>query len=104
MAKKEYVGVINARNKTRVVMMEVGSPTHIKAMKGIGNWSLANPEQEKAYTEKKSSAKSADVEKPTQTVDETPNAPEPNTAQPEPTEELKPKAKSKGGRPKKENS
>ena len=113
MAEKQFIGVMNSRNKTRVIMVAEGSRTHEAAKKGIGGWSLANPEQEKAYIEKKSSAKSADVDKPTATVEETPSAPEPTDEQPksvepkdkpEPTEEPKPKAKGKGGRPKKENS
>lgn len=112
MAEKQFVGVMNSRNKTRVIMVAEGSRTHEAAKKGIGGWSLANPEQEKAYTEKKSSAKSADVEQPVKEAEQA-NAPEPTEEQPkavepkdntEPTEEPKPKAKGKGGRPKKENS
>lgn len=104
MAKKEQVGVINSRNKDRVLMVEVDSVTYNKAVRGAGGWSLANPSQAKkaAEQEKKSvtSAEGDTSETPTSTnepkaaEEETPTAPDPEKA----AKPRKPKAEKPEGK------
>ena len=62
--KKEYVGVISERNRTRVIQVEKGSNTHKLAEQAEGDgyfrgWKLANPSQVKKAAEEKKSVKNA---------------------------------------------
>lgn len=113
MAEKQYVGVINTRNRTRVIEVEVNSATAKKAANGIGGWSLANPTEMAIAAKEKKSAKGAVDKTPApapETKDETPNGAEDEAqteaTQPEATQAPEPEqapapAPKKGGRPKK---
>ena len=105
-AEKEFVGVVNKRNKTRVLQYEVGSPTHRQAVAGQGGWSLADPEANaKALKDaEKKSVASADGK--TDAKAETPDAggeSEETKEGEEPAQTPAPKAegkpKNKGGKP-----
>lgn len=104
MAKKEQVGVINSRNKDRVIMVEVDSVTYNKAVRGAGGWSLANPSQaEKAAEQEKKSVTSAEGETNEATIPaDQPEAAEsqaPTTPEPEKTAKpRKPKAEKPEGK------
>lgn len=122
--KKEYVGVISERNRTRVISVEKGSNTHKLAEQAEGDgyfrgWKLANPSQVKKAAEEKKSVKNAggnEGSKPTTEAKEATNEstgaePEKESDQKEPQSEV-PNApaptpevkKNKGGRPSKKEA
>jgi hypothetical protein len=79
--KKEYVGVISERNRTRVISVEKGSNTHKLAEQAEGDgyfrgWKLANPSQVKKAAEEKKNARSAEGKEgsePTKSTEPTAN-------------------------------